>query len=532
MHRTLGLVLAALALVVTTVLAPAPVPASTPSAAAATSGITGTITSPGSGPFTAMARVVPVEQVAGWPAGGRVYRSDDETFTVSLPPGRYRVQFFGAPDYAHEWWGDAVTRGLSTEVLVTEGTFVTLDPVLERGGSINGTVPEAVGADGVDPVGRVEVWAADPSRPDGRELVETVTVDPTTGAFAATVLHTGTYLLRATTERTKLEGWHAVTTGVASSATTSQGATPVDVVAPDDVSGIEIRGLHQQGYLAGRLTRADGAGLSGASITVYPRDHAGVFGGVLHGVATVGGGRWAIQLPAGTYRIYVAGTIRDDVTTKPEYSHDATTLAGADDTTITVGTVTAVDEAVEPTSVVVSTPPRQRGTTQVGRTLSLVDGSYYPSTTQVGLQWLRNGRPIAGATGSSYRLRAVDAGRYVTVRATFTGAGYETTVRTIAPPGQDLVDRAFLHRVARPTFSGRLQVGQTLRSTPPRTSPTSTPSYQWRRGGRPIRGATHRTYTITRADIDGYLSLCVVSRRPGHGPVRWVVDRFDAVSPR
>jgi hypothetical protein len=68
-------------------------------------------------------------------------------------------------------------------------------------------------------------------------------------------------------------------------------------------------------------------------------------------------------------------------------------------------------------SVTVST----RASNKVGQSLA-VRG--LPAGWAAACQWLRNGKPIAGATGASYKLSAADAGSSVTVQVRATRAGY------------------------------------------------------------------------------------------------------------
>lgn len=60
-----------------------------------------------------------------------------------------------------------------------------------------------------------------------------------------------------------------------------------------------------------------------------------------------------------------------------------------------------------------------RGTREPGRVLSAVP-SAWTAGWQLTHQWLRNGTPISGATGATYRLTRSDAGRKVSVRVSTT----------------------------------------------------------------------------------------------------------------
>lgn len=98
------------------------------------------------------------------------------------------------------------------------------------------------------------------------------------------------------------------------------------------------------------------------------------------------------------------------------------------------------EAAAEPVKVdglldVVGTPS-VRGTAAVGGLLTAVAPSIQvppeSSAPAVGLQWLRDGRAIPGATGATLRVGAADIGRRLAVRVAGSAAGYEPYVATSA----------------------------------------------------------------------------------------------------
>jgi hypothetical protein len=71
--------------------------------------------------------------------------------------------------------------------------------------------------------------------------------------------------------------------------------------------------------------------------------------------------------------------------------------------------------------------PSITGTHAVGRTLQvghLTKGGFTPTASTLTYQWLRDGKPINGAHGSSYHLTAPDRGAKVSVRITANRPGY------------------------------------------------------------------------------------------------------------
>jgi hypothetical protein len=66
--------------------------------------------------------------------------------------------------------------------------------------------------------------------------------------------------------------------------------------------------------------------------------------------------------------------------------------------------------------------------TTVGKTVSVIDGAWYAGTARVTYtrQWLRDGKPIAGATKNSYKLTAADKGKKIEVKVTGSAPGYKS----------------------------------------------------------------------------------------------------------
>ncbi|WP_244931786.1 hypothetical protein [Nocardioides sp. W7] len=82
--------------------------------------------------------------------------------------------------------------------------------------------------------------------------------------------------------------------------------------------------------------------------------------------------------------------------------------------------------------------PRIVGAARVGGTLQAMLPSYQstggtPVSTAV--NWLRDGQEVPGATGTTYRLRAPDVGRRLSVRVTATAAGHAPSVLVGAATG-------------------------------------------------------------------------------------------------
>lgn len=70
--------------------------------------------------------------------------------------------------------------------------------------------------------------------------------------------------------------------------------------------------------------------------------------------------------------------------------------------------------------------PRISGTAKLGKKLTGRTGRFSRKTDDVDYRWLRDGKPITGATGRHYRIRSADVGRRVTFRVKAKRAGFST----------------------------------------------------------------------------------------------------------
>lgn len=204
-------------------------------------------------------------------------------------------------------------------------------------------------------------------------------------------------------------------------------------------------------------------------------------------------------------------------------SYTPTEADAGRDLTVTVTATSEGYASASSTSAAVTVPeltftmltrPSLAGTPRVGTQMTADSGSWSPTPTAFTYQWLRNGAAISGATGRTYTPTATDAGRDLGVRVTVTRAGH--TSQTVT---SDALRVPTVNFSASPTpkITGTKGVGKTLTASAGTWSPTpSTLSYQWKRNGKTISGATSRTYVPTTADAGRYLTVTVTARRTGY----------------
>ena len=74
--------------------------------------------------------------------------------------------------------------------------------------------------------------------------------------------------------------------------------------------------------------------------------------------------------------------------------------------------------------------PKITGTVKVGKKLTAKPGTWKPSGVKLSYQWLRNGKPIKGATKAKYKLTKKDRKKKVSVQVTATAPGQAPAVAT------------------------------------------------------------------------------------------------------
>ncbi|MDF1488204.1 alkaline phosphatase [Tessaracoccus caeni] len=73
--------------------------------------------------------------------------------------------------------------------------------------------------------------------------------------------------------------------------------------------------------------------------------------------------------------------------------------------------------------------PTISGTATVGKTLKAAVKSWKPGAAY-SFKWLRNGKTISGATGTTYKLTTADVGKKISVKVTGSKAGYKSVSKT------------------------------------------------------------------------------------------------------
>ncbi|GAA4696173.1 M1 family aminopeptidase [Nocardioides conyzicola] len=164
-----------------------------------------------------------------------------------------------------------------------------------------------------------------------------------------------------------------------------------------------------------------------------------------------------------------------------------------------------------------STPvPTISGTAKVGRELAAVPGTW-DDGVELAYQWLADGTPVDGATGTTYTPGAGKVGAVVTVAVTGTKAGYDPVTKTSEATGP--VAQGDLSSTPVPTISGTPKVGATLTAHPGDWDADTELAYQWLADGTPVDGATGTTYTPGPGKVGAVVTVAVTGTKTGYDPV-------------
>lgn len=158
--------------------------------------------------------------------------------------------------------------------------------------------------------------------------------------------------------------------------------------------------------------------------------------------------------------------------------------------------------------------PKISGTAKVGKTLTAKPGTWSPKPS-LAYQWTRDGAPIQGATGKSYKLVAPDLGTTIAVTVTGTKSGYTTVTKS--SKATSTIKAGSLAR-GKVKVTGVRRVGRVLTAKTSRWSSGVTYYYQWYRNGKAITGATGKSYVLSPTDHRDRFRVKVSTTKPGYTP--------------
>ena len=153
-----------------------------------------------------------------------------------------------------------------------------------------------------------------------------------------------------------------------------------------------------------------------------------------------------------------------------------------------------------------TTAPVISGSTGLGDTLIVSDGTWTGQSLTFTYQWHRDGGDIAGATGQSYTIAIADDAALITCDVTATNAAGVVSQTSNALSVDDFIAPVV---AGMPALDGEAFTGQTLTAGAAGVTGTPTPvrTWQWMRDGADIAGATTVSYTLVAADEGAAISV-------------------------
>lgn len=145
----------------------------------------------------------------------------------------------------------------------------------------------------------------------------------------------------------------------------------------------------------------------------------------------------------------------------------------------------------------------------------IIQKVWEPGVT-AGYQWLLDGKPIAEATKTTYKILDEQLGHKIQLRITLTKAAVNNTV--FETPAKKVLAKA-LSKTPIPTISGKAKIGTTLKAVTGTWDNQVTLKLQWFRNGNPIPNATKTAYKISKLDFDQHLTVKVTGSKPKYASV-------------
>lgn len=188
---------------------------------------------------------------------------------------------------------------------------------------------------------------------------------------------------------------------------------------------------------------------------------------------------------------------------------------------------TSATSRVSRGTLAVAAAPAIAGTARVDEVLELVPGAWSPAPDSTSVQWLADGEPIPGATGTRLRVGQQLIGQQITVTTTARREAYFASPVTSQPTARVQAGR---FEITEPfAVRGRLKAGRTLHVVPGVVEPAdANVTYTWLRDGVAVGEGT--SYLLAVEDVGHRMSLQVDLRRTGYRDRTVVVPVDGAVA--
>ena len=189
----------------------------------------------------------------------------------------------------------------------------------------------------------------------------------------------------------------------------------------------------------------------------------------------------------------------------------------------------SLSKKVAPGTLTATQAPTITGTPRVDSALTASKGTWSPTGSTYTFQWMVDGVPVPGATGSAFTPGPADVTRQVTVAVKATKTGYTSVTSTSAPTAA--IAPGLLSAITKPSISGTPKVGSTLSaSTGTWSKPGLTYAYQWVVNGTAVSGADRATFVPRAADVGLPVTVHVTASRAGYTTTTAISPQTAAVA--
>lgn len=458
--------------------------------------VSGTVTGPGGAAVRNVSVYAYRMSTGELESTGDDYTSSNGGYEIEgLAAGSYKLLFLDEESdnpLAPEWWNDRLTPGLADVVTVGTTPVSGKDAQLIAGARITGEVTDPSG-----PAVEAEVTAY--RLVDGTYEEEADTEVRANGTYELRGLPAGTYKMRF------------------------DGGSTYDDVFYDGASSLATA----TAFAVGPSETVTGIGAAFAPLVPVTPGTPVINGTPRVGsVLTVGTGGWTPSDVVFTFEW------RADNTPIPGATGTSLTLTNEQlNATITVAVTgtsgsqssTAVSPGVGPvapalTPVANNSAPTVTGSATVGSTLTASPGTWSPGGVSLGYQWLSDGTPIAGATGTTYAVPAGQVGRRLSVQVTATLAGSAPFTAASAATGP--VAPGTLTSSGKPKLAGKAKVGKTLKvKLGDAAVPGAAVTIEWFANGKRIKGAKGKSLKLAPSHKGRTVTAVVTVVLPGYTPL-------------
>ncbi|WP_426247488.1 reprolysin-like metallopeptidase [Nocardioides sp. LHG3406-4] len=151
----------------------------------------------------------------------------------------------------------------------------------------------------------------------------------------------------------------------------------------------------------------------------------------------------------------------------------------------------------------------------IGKKAKVDTGTWTP-VASLAVQWYVDGKPIAGATKRTLKMKRKYVHKALSVAVTGTAASYAPLVVSSAPVE---VTKKLLRKTRTPKIKGKAKAGKRLVARVKQSKPRSKLSFSWYSNGVKIKGAHGRSYKVKKKDRGTYIQVRVRFKKKGFEPV-------------